>query len=222
MTGAAWAAPVVLIRAPAPALAASPTTSTKLLDWDAYASGTVPPSSVTLSGTTNPTNPTTVTRSISYSADTPAGANSNRATASNEGGNVGNFLRLGIGNQSDPVLEGDRLTLTFTFSRPVYDLTFWIYDIDWVNSGTVGHDDTVYLTSGFTTVSQGSDLGGSGTSTSPWYATAPGNATTARTHSVQVRYPGPITTFSLTYFNGSDAEGEINSHIGLGDLSFRS
>lgn len=105
-----------------------------------------------------------------------------------------------------------RATATFTFSRPVTNLSFSIGDID----GGRGHSwsDRVSLSSGFTVTSLASGVTGSGTAASPF---APNGSTslsyTQTTGNVTVNYAS-ASSFTLTLANATGFTGAQNIVIG--------
>ena len=79
---------------------------------------------------------------------------------------------------------------TGTTPIDVYNLAFNIIDIDRA-TGNPGFNDRVWLTDGFSIVSQGSEISGAGTSVNPWIGTATGGVTND-TGTVSVKYAGPV------------------------------
>ncbi|PFG21037.1 hypothetical protein [Serinibacter salmoneus] len=122
---------------------------------------------------------------------------------------------LGLGMNAPNMKSGQQVV--FTFARPVTNLRFAIGDIDTdVNTPANGYfRDAVSLSSGFTwttgygpTVPTGATLPttawpGDGTLGNGWRIrdTGDGDYLTTGRREVRVTYPGPLTTFTLTYIN---------------------
>ncbi len=93
------------------------------------------------------------------------------------------FYKVAMKNNA--VAEGYDVSFAFysgtTGTTPinVYNLAFKIIDIDKINQ-TGGCNDQVWLTYGFSIVSQGSEVTGAGISTDPWIGTSTDGVTTTR------------------------------------------
>lgn len=106
---------------------------------------------------------------------------------------------------------------TFTFSVPVWNLRFSLYDID-IGSGTYIDEAYITSTSAFTfTLPAGGTVTGNGTSTDRWIgSTVVGNTSTAG--NVNITFAGPVTSFTLSFRSGNNSN--TTQAIGLGDLQF--
>lgn len=209
--GMAWAAPVVAASAATPALAAScaPVTYT-----GAFTQANVyrVPSSYTWTNTAGDT----ITLAVSTSAYGGKTLPQNNLSAA--GG-----INVGYNGQGD--LSGDGLqlqqngsggqVLTITFSEPVTDLTFTVADIDWNGSN---YRDSVVLSPAPTTVANGSQVRGGGTTGAPLTSVTNRevNSGTVDNRST-VTYDGPVSSFTLDF---SSTTGTTPQQIFLTDLTF--
>ncbi|WP_322920227.1 hypothetical protein [Nocardioides renjunii] len=127
---------------------------------------------------------------------------------------------------ASPQGRNDRGSYTFSFSRAVSNLTFTVTDVD-SNSGDF--DDVLELTPGYVEQSRGSAItsdnnGPNGTQR--YYNTSPNNAlndVSSTAGNIRVRYAGPISTFTITYWNWANqfSSGvDTNQGIFLSDLTF--
>ena len=204
--GIAWSVPVVVAASAAPAVAASCAAVT--IDWD----------TTTLSGGAVTVGTTTmrVTRAGSGSGT----ANDLTVRSGPMGGVNERFLQL---ERATPA-KTTSATYTFTFSQPVSNLTFSVYDIDaTIGSGWI---DGVSFSSGFSATSTGATLTGTGTAASPFQPSQPattGNLSGSDARgNVTVSYAGPLTSFTITYTNVYTGTNSVsgNQGIGVSDLTF--
>jgi len=225
--GVAWAAPTAAIAVTAPALAASspcavqayttPMTTTRYSRTPSNvlrsASGTAVPAN-TAGGATNVTYAVT---STSIGVAPPFNENLTLVAASTlASGQSGNVIRL----YHQAGREAGQL-VTFTFSRPIQDLTMTLLDVDSGGTAT-GFRDHVSVspapaaeTIRFTNSSY---LEGSGTAASRFRPRS-GVATSEPTSSngnVTFRIAGPTTTVALTYVNGNSNVNTAVAQQGIG------
>ena len=201
--GMAWAAPVVAASAAAPALAAScaPVTYT-----GAFTQANVygpPPTSYTWTNAGGDTITLTLSTST-YGGKTLQSNNLTSAGGINQGYNGQGDLRDdGLLLQQNG--SGGQV-LTITFSEPVTDLTFTVADIDWL---TRRYRDSVVLSPAPTTVSNGPEIQGGGTTGAPLTSrtnrevnsSEPANRST-------VTYDGPVSSFTLDFSSTDGTTGQ--------------
>lgn len=204
--GALWSVPIVSIATAAPSAAASPSCAPGVVDWDALATGTLV-GQTTVNGTT-----LTVTSTVSNDRNL-------RVTAGPQGGISQKYLAFSF---SPNVAARDTQTITFTFSRPVTNVSFTLLDLETVGtgtSGTTGFREGFSLSSGFTVRSRGSRVTGSGTAADPFTNT--GSALPTETAgNVGISYAGPLTSFSITYSNLFSTNYDLYILAGISDISF--
>lgn len=237
--GAAWSVPVIAVATAAPAYAASPCDprTNQVLDWDGSNTtwsraedrrsgmATLDPD---LAG---PIPALTFGLATSYVGNMKPGNEVGFGNAltvvSNAGGLTTSALSLVQATTSaTPQGRNDRGSYTFTFSRPVSNLTFTITDID-SNSGDF--DDVLEISPGYVELSRGSaitsDNNGPG-GTQRYYNTSANNAlndVSSNAGNIRLRYAGPISTFTITYWNWANqfSSGvDSNQGIFLSDLTF--
>ena len=91
----------------------------------------------------------------------------------------------------------------FSFTRAVSNLTFTLTDIDSTSGDFL---DAVQLTPGFTWSNRAAGLTGVGTSADPFRQTSAdvnANNSSSGAGNVTITYPGPLTTFTISYANGA-------------------
>lgn len=230
--GAAWAVPVVAVGAAAPYAAAShcPPYS-YVLDWGGVASTYTRTNATNALATTDPDGAgATPAVGVTIESTLVGGiATGQELTTTNQnlrvaGTNIGGSGRPGLQFQQHPTATNRtnpsndavpqrtaRQEVKFTFSRAVVDLRFSISDID----GTVGDFlDRVELTTGFTYTYNATYVAGAGTLASPFRPTAAfenfNAADTASTNNVAIRYAGPITTFTMTYWSAATYWNDVD------------
>lgn len=203
--GTAWAVPAVAWAAAAPA----------------FASSTCQPADYTFGTTLDGVNVTTTATKVG-TFNTPT---TNLTTTTIQGTSA---LIL---QQKPQVANSQYQEVTFTFSQPVYNLSFTVFDIDGTQVPQMGgYLDQVSVTkvnggtaSGFTSV-KGSNVTGSGTAASPWTAvnkttpTDPGKTTVSDVN-VSFAPSTGISSFTLRY---STATLGVTQEIYIGNLSFTS
>ena len=122
----------------------------------------------------------------------------------------------------DTLTQGDKVTVTITFTQPVTNLSFRIHDID-AEKDHDGHiqwiDHVVVNTAGFT-YARGTDVTGTGTTADPFHNTkfVDQDIDSGKNH-VDLTWVGPVQVISFTYKAGADGKSD-NQHIGIGNLSF--
>lgn len=221
--GAAWSVPVIAVATSAPAFATSPCANkTALLPvtW----SGT----STTTSQTGTTTNGTTVSVTAAYTRSglTPGSIGS---------GNLGSQAASRAGdsfaivNNSPALLSGDASTnfqtVTFTFSQPVFGLTFSIDDID---RGS-GYWDWVSLnatpaelpTPGY---AAGTTITGAGTDSDAWRTTATGGGDNLASQTVTATYANGLVGISqvrLKFWSTVNTATSTTHLLRLRQMSFR-
>ena len=237
--GAAWSVPVIAVATAAPAFAASPCDprTNQVLDWDGLNTTWVRAED-RRSGTatydpdlTGPIPPLTFSLSASYTGNMKPGNEASLGNAltvvPNAGGLSGSALTLLQATTSaTPQGRSERGIYTFTFSRPVSNLVFTVTDID-SNSGDF--DDVLEISPGYVELSRGSavtsDNNGPG-GTQRYYNTSANNAlndVSSSAGNIRLRYAGPISTFTITYWNWANqfSSGvDTNQGIFLSDLTF--
>jgi hypothetical protein len=226
--GAAWTVPVVAVAATAPAYAASPC-DTIVLDDFSLAGGTVAGASNARTWTRTQTTAVAGGGSSALQLSAASGYTGSMARAGDQSGyshfstttNAGAtgtpglqmFQARGTANVGSGNTGNHTGVYTYTFSRAVTDLEFTISDIDYFTSNNGNqYDDRVAVTSPQGTpsvVSRGANI----LSTSTGTVANPFRTSTAGANqgnidlddgagNVVVRFTGPITSFSITYWNG--------------------
>lgn len=223
--GAAWSVPVVSIAAAAPAFAASPCDAITISSFP-MSGGTVG----TAGNGANQTriwsrSLTTGTSTLQLSATSSYSGNMARAadqspyahfsTTANAGGTGTDGLQMfqERSTQSVNTPSNHAGTYAYTFDRPVTNLTFTLSDIDYYayrqnRTDYYQYDDRVTVTSpqgSFTIDSRGSTVSQNslGTAASPFRPNVNGNIDLDEgSGNVVVKFAGPITNFSITYWNG--------------------
>lgn len=240
--GAAWTVPVVAVAATAPALAASPcsTTYPYRLNWGTPGSSFARASarSATALATAAGAGAVTVTfTSVSTTAANVPDPARNLTVPPSTGtatlqdpvitslGGASGEQGMRLHHTTSTAGSGIRQTLTIGFSRTVTGLSFAITDIDNLLTSGYQYADRVYL-SGDTIRTQTLDgLRGTGTSTDPWRRTddrdrnIDGNVNeNSAGAKVTVTYTAPVDVLTLDYYN---LLGGTQYHrIFLGDFTF--
>lgn len=211
--GAVWALPAISVTAASPAFAASgclpvgitfPTTTT---------------SSASITGTSSAGVTATATNKVSGSVTTSAGYNM-----------TSNALQgtTAVQLAQNPT-QGSYQELTFTFSQPVYNLQFQIFDVDYNTYNT--YTDYLVLTAvnGATppsfTSTTGSFAQGSGTAASPWQPNKTANKTgpvvetdPRTTVAVSLAPAAAVTSFTIRFY--SPTKPQALQQIWVGGISF--
>jgi hypothetical protein len=215
---AVWATPMMTSVASAQE---APSCDTGILDWDNFAINSLFTSTVIGN--------TTVSMGISGVTNTTLLATNRRVQAGPAGGVNQRSLRFEMTPDNANANNGSRQTITFSFSNPVSNVAFSIYDIDTV-AGSWG-DRVVMNTSGYTfSRPAGSNVIGNGNNT----PTNDNNPATGRFRNsngndnpggndnrgnLNIFYAGPITSFNFTYRNQGESGGN-NQLINLSDIRF--
>lgn len=211
---AAWAAPALMIAAPAPAFAAasvcSPSTNLQGLKVGSS------PSSIPfydVNGTA-----TGVTASLSYTSSGQGGDNTPGNTgkvAQTTSTPSWKYIELQMVSNLN---KGDYVEITLTFNQPVTGLSFIVHDIDKVSGQWV--DEVIINSPSGYTHSGGSAITGTGTSGNPFTSNVWGDLPIATGQgSVRVTYADPVQTVKIRYRAGANGNAS-SQHVGLGDLSY--
>lgn len=224
--GAAWAAPVITIAAAAPVASASgPTgpTCQGTTSFDSLTLGTKPAMIQFL--------PSAITANLTY-GKSPAGVDMG-PTGQVKNENVSwKYIALQMNARSAAggsyLVKGDKVTMTLQFSAPVENLSITIHDIDKQENAW---NDLVHFDTPPTSVTNGSNVKGTGTSGDPLQAKAWGNQTTGNgTERSVVTWADPITMLTITYEAGGPSSSNPNYQYGnsqnqwvaIGNISFNS
>ena len=238
--------PVIAVAATAPAYAASPCNARvgQVLDWNG--------NNVTFSrtGTTaravldpdggGPVPSLTLDVSSSYEGNMRAGTESGDTSQ-----NMTRFAAVGgLGVSGLGLMQattspspntptgatrgyGDRGTYTFTFSRAVSNLVFTITDVD---SAANDFRDALVISGGYVVQEQAlgiSTVNNSNQTPNNWFQTsdndAPVDDTTGSGGNLRIKFAGPISVFSITYWNRQsayDSQIDTNQRIFVSDMTF--
>lgn len=221
--GAAWSMPVIAIASTAPAYAASPCASkTAVLPvtWAATATTT------SQTGTTSNGTTVNVTAAYTPSGLTPGSLGASNMTAQSASATRDSFA---IVNNTPALLTGDPSTnfqtVTFSFTRPVFGLTFSIDDIDrgtgywdWVSvSATPAESPTA-------TYGTGTTITGAGTDANGWRTTATTGGDNLASQTVTVGYANGlfgITQMRLRFWSTVNTATSTTHLLRLRQMSFR-
>jgi hypothetical protein len=145
-----------------------------------------------------------------------------------QAGPTGNITGNALTFAQTPKTNGGQ-DITFTFTAPIYELSFIITDIDngLTGDGEAGDEGfserVVILPSGgyTSTVPTGSTVTGAGTAASPfmnsnvhsYHTDSPGG-------NLKISMAGPISTFTIKFSNGSIQNGS-SERIHLTNISFK-
>ena len=239
LRSAAWSVPVVSLAAAAPAFAASPCAlrTNQTLDWDGANTTYVRNSPTSGTATFDPDGlgpvpSLTLQVAATYSGLMRAGTEGgSAATALAVKALVGGLGMSGLGleqatTSKSPQGSAERGTYTFSFSRPVTNLKFTLTDID-----SLAGDfwDIVQPLAGYTVVSMGAgvatDNGGIGGAQRFFRATGSGlvDNRTGSAGNLELSYAGPISSFSITYWNGAtsfDKKVDTSQIVYVSDMTF--
>ena len=240
--GAAWSVPVIAVATAAPAFAASPCDprTNQVLAWDSTT-------------TTNWTRTNSRSGSASYDPDgngaIPAltlsvstGYTGNMRPGYEFPNNrqnpslrvstpVGGLSASGLAlyqstTSTSPQGRNEIGTYTFTFSRPVTNLRLTLTDID---SAFGDFWDVVELSAGYTVTNQGSGLvvdnGGPGGTQRFYRNTNNGSVDneTGNAGNLGLQYAGPISTFTVSYWNGASQfsdDVDTDQVVYISDMTF--
>ena len=212
---AAWSVPVIAVATSAPAFAAScqPVRATignatgynrvSSTEWNATfdvdGNGPLPANVLTAKASYDP--------GMGVRNDNNGGANDN-FTIQNQVGGLGTF---GLVMAQRPTASTPTAPLsalghyTFSFSKPVTNLSFTLTDID---SATNDFWDSVWLSAGFTYKERGTGMQGIGTPGNPFKQSSgntPVDNATGANGNVTITYPGTISSFTINYSNAQTA-----------------
>ncbi len=215
--GLAWAVPVIAVGAAAPRAAASPCNPQRyVIDWSGSSGTTYTRASSTAGLATvdpdgaGPVLPVTMAIATTFvgsmQAGSETGSNDNLRISTGQVGATGKpgltFHQTLTGSYGGtPPQRGARQLVTFTFSEPVVGLSFKITDID---SNRGDFDDRIELSGSFGyAIANTYRLAGAGSAASPFAPTSSNRpvGTDSSDGNVTITYPGPITTFTMTYWN---------------------
>jgi hypothetical protein len=205
---AAWTVPVIAVAATAPAYAAS-CTPVAVAVGNATGANRVSSTEYTVTfnagAGSSPIN--TMTVKATYDAgmavrdDGPNGANDNFTIQNPVGGLNTYGLVMGqrlTSRASNPAAFGH---YTYTFTKPVTNLSFTLTDID---STTGDFWDSVWLTPGFSTPKLSTGMKGTGTQADPIRQTGSNTAVnnaSGTNGNATINYPGTISSFTIHYSN---------------------
>lgn len=226
--GAAWSVPVVTVAAAAPAFAASPcvTDQDLTLDWGTttYAKNNENLGTASVTGGAGVTPVTVSFASAKNGTGVRAASNLTVTSQTNVGGQGTGQKALELFH-SQPSTTGraNRQDVTITFDRPVTGLSFTISDIDSLDSNGNDNDyvDYVELT-GVYSAQKAAGLLGAGTVADPWRMQNTNNSidTTSSAGNVRVTYSGPVTSITLSFYNGAHNNAKGQHAIYLNDFTF--
>lgn len=226
--GAAWSAPMILAAGAVPAHAVSIcdevsyapalNSNTVTRASDSSATGAFNP----VTPVNSPTGPVKPTVAVTFKATALGGKTLNSAQNLTVAGQQLDLGYNGAGDlatngleliQSGPIGYAARQTLTITFDRPVKNLAFTIADLD-----RAGYLDQVAL-SGSPTVSNGSNVSGAGTTTSPLGpATNVGDRKSDDvTTRSDIRYSQPVTSVTIDFWS---KQGTLSQQVFISGMSF--
>lgn len=228
---AAWTVPVVAVSAAAPAYAASCSalTGASFATW----SGRISNGGLDYSQTYTPPAGTLASSiemkiAASYTGFIKAGSETSNGPSLYDVYNpVGNTGKPGLGliqavtRRMDRAAPGRsaRGAYTFSFTKPVRNLVLTFTDIDRTAGDFL---DRVELSGPWVEVSRGSGVTGSGTQASPWTGGAAYSDSSSGAGNVTVRFAGPLTGFTLTYWNAETSWSGVdrNQAVFVTDVSF--
>jgi hypothetical protein len=200
-----WASPMMQSVASAQA---EPSCGAGILDWDTFATGTI--------FTSTTIGNVTVSITAVPAPGTSVNASNRQVTAPPSGGVNEKYLRFDM----DPDDEGDNQVITITWSAPISNLSFRLFDIDRLADGW--RDEIFILTPGYTwSIPPGSFVQkGTGANIDRFRSSQTINyPDTSDDGNLILGHNGPITSFSFRYRNGNETGG-ANQYVGLGDLTF--
>jgi hypothetical protein len=140
---------------------------------------------------------------------------------------VGNTGKPGLGLIQSVTRRTDRPApernargaYAFSFTKPVRNLVLTFTDIDRTAGDFL---DRVELSGPWTEVSRGSGVSGSGTQASPWTGGAAYSDSASGAGNVTVKFAGPLTGFTLTYWNAETSWSGVdrNQAVFVTNVSF--
>ncbi len=227
----AWTVPVVAASAAAPAYAASCSalTGVAFATWSGrisnggldYVQTYTPPAGAVASSIE-------MKIAASYTGFVKAGSETANGPSLYDVYNpVGNTGKPGLGLIPSVTRRTDRPApernargaYAFSFTRPVRNLVLTFTDIDRTAGDFL---DRVELSGPWTEVSRGSGVSGSGTQASPWTGGAAYSDSASGAGNVTVRFAGPLTGFTLTYWNAETSWSGVdrNQAVFVTNVSF--
>jgi len=228
---AAWTVPVVAASAAAPAYAAScrAITGMSAATWSGrisnggldYVQTYTPPAGVVAPSVD-------MKIAASYTGFIKAGSeNSSGPNLYDVFNPVGNTGKPGLGliqavtRRMDRAAPGRnaRGAYDFSFTSTVRNVVLTFTDIDRTAGDFL---DRVELSGSWTEVSRGSGVSGAGTQASPWTGGAAYSDSSSGAGNVTVRFAGPLTGFTLTYWNAETSWSGVdrNQAVFVTDVSF--
>jgi len=210
--GALWVAPSVLgIDA---AFAGASCLQQDTLNWNNFTAGNTPPATLQTFPAVGSYPAVTLSYTIATVGTPGAGTNNNTVQAGPQGNINSNYYRMSMTASA----AGQGRTLTYTWTRNIYNLRFTIVDIDRI-TGTQNWQDVVWLSVTPTIISQGPRVSGAGTAANPWS----GNGTTnvgpnSSDGNVSLSIAGPITTLTINYRSGNPFGTE--QFVGIENLTW--
>lgn len=216
--GALWTMPVVAVTGVAPAYAYSCAIVPYTAPLNTAKYGKT--STTTGSGSTNAqasSAPVTYTVTAAASSGATLASNNIRAAGDTTGGynGLGDLASDGLQLQQQGALGGQ--TITIAFSRPVWNLSFTVADID--SNGTAQYVDQVFFDQAPTSVANASAVTGSGTAAAPLKPISNNNQVNSDVvaNRSKVTFSGPISSLSMTF---SSASGTVAQQIFLTGMTF--
>jgi hypothetical protein len=117
-----------------------------------------------------------------------------------------------------PLVLGDTVTVTITFSTAVSNLSFKIHDIDHVTGDWL--DQVIVVAPAGYSAAKGAHVIGTGTAADPFRnSTSFDDPIESGLGDVQLSWAGPVSQVQFTYRAGITG-GATNQHIGIGNISF--
>lgn len=201
-----WATPMMQSVASAQAAASC---GLGVLDWDTFTTGSIFSSTVVGN--------TTVTITAVPAAGTTLFA-SNRQVTNGPAGNVNEkYLRF----EMTPNAAGRSQIITISFSNPVTNLAFSLFDIDAVTDAW--RDELFINAPGYTwNIPVGSNVvKGTGVNINRFRSSNTNNnvPNTSNAGNLGLGHAGPISSFVITYTNGNQSGG-FNQWVGMSDITF--
>jgi hypothetical protein len=215
---AVWAAPMMHSVASAQAAASC---GPGILDWDTFTTGSI--FTNTIIGNT------TITMGVSGVANTTLLPNNRRILAGPAGGINQKHLRFEMTPDNGSTNNGSRQTITFAFSNPVTNVQFSFFDIDnqnnaWGDRIVINNPLTTPYTfskpPASTVIGNGTNTGNTPTTGRFRNSQASNNLpATSDAGNLNIRFAGPLTSFSFTYRNEGESGGQ-NQLISMSDMTF--
>ena len=210
--GALWVAPSVV--GFNTAFAGASCLQQDTLNWGNFTAGSTPPASLHTFPAVGSYPAVTLSYALTTVGAPGAGTNNNTVQAGPSGGIAGNYFRVSF----TATVANIGRDLTYTWSRPIFNLRFTISDIDRTTTGGQNWQDVVWLNTAFV-ATQGPRVSGSGTAATPWT----GNGTTnvgsgSSDGNVVITIAGPISSLTISYRSGSPTGTE--QYVGIENLTW--